>query len=87
MHIKTDFRIHIKHHMYTKGKFRIHNNTNVYTFIRKYIHIVLNDIGIRTAQELLGHSSISTTERYAHLTGAHKQAAVIPTRHPEIWYN
>ncbi len=39
-------------------------------------HLVMNGVGIRTVQELLGHSSIGVTEIYAHLTTAHKQEAV-----------
>ena len=37
-------------------------------------HLVMKGVSIRTVQELLGHSSISVTEMYSHLsTGFKKQ--------------
>ncbi len=39
-------------------------------------HLAMGGVGIRTIQELLGHSSIAVTEIYSHLTEGHKQAAV-----------
>ncbi len=39
-------------------------------------YLVMGGAGLRTVQDLLGHSSICVTERYAHLTSGHKQEAV-----------
>ena len=39
-------------------------------------HLVMSGASIRTIQDFLGHSSISVTERYAHLTNSHKQQAL-----------
>lgn len=38
--------------------------------------LVINGVDLRTVQELLGHASIVTTMRYAHLSQAHQQSAV-----------
>ncbi len=39
-------------------------------------HLVMNNVNIRTVQELLGHHSIKVTEKYAHLSDNHKMEAV-----------
>ena len=39
-------------------------------------HLVMNGVGIRTVQELLGHTQIETTMIYAHLSMEHLEGAV-----------
>lgn len=39
------------------------------------------DVDIRYIQKLLGHSSITTTQIYTHVTSA-KQKEIIKTKHP-----
>jgi site-specific recombinase XerD len=36
-------------------------------------HLIMNGVDIRTVQEYLGHTKISTTEIYTHLSNQHKQ--------------
>ena len=38
--------------------------------------LVMKGVDLRTVQELMGHKSILTTMRYAHLTPGHQAAAV-----------
>ncbi len=39
-------------------------------------HLVMNGVDLRTIQELLGHYSVSMTEKYAHLAPDHRTRAV-----------
>jgi integrase len=39
-------------------------------------HLVMSGVDLRTVQELLGHSSITMTERYSHLSPDHRMRAV-----------
>jgi site-specific recombinase XerD len=50
-------------------------NANIHTMRHTFAsHLIMKGVGIRTVQELLGHSSISVTEMYSHLsTGFKKQ--------------
>ena len=43
--------------------------------------LVQSGADLRTVQELLGHSSIELTERYAHTGAARKREAVMRLRH------
>jgi site-specific recombinase XerD len=36
----------------------------------------MSGVDLKTAQTLMGHKTISTTARYAHLSSAHLDAAV-----------
>jgi integrase len=45
---------------------------SIHTFRHTYCsHLIMNGVPIRTAQKLLGHAKIETTEKYAHLAPAH----------------
>jgi site-specific recombinase XerD len=48
-------------------------HTNRHTFASR---LVMAGVDLRTVQELLGHKSITTTLRYAHLAPTHQLAAV-----------
>ena len=39
-------------------------------------HLIMKGVRIRTVQELLGHSSISVTEMYAHLSVGFKKKEI-----------
>lgn len=39
-------------------------------------HLVMNNVDLKTVQELLGHKSIEMTMRYSHLSASHKKRAV-----------
>jgi integrase len=39
-------------------------------------HLVMNGVGLKAVQELLGHADLTMTMRYAHLSQGHLQAAV-----------
>ena len=39
-------------------------------------YLVMGGVDLRTVQEILGHADIRVTMRYAHLSPAHKAAAV-----------
>jgi integrase len=39
-------------------------------------HLVMNGVGLKAVQELLGHADLKMTMRYAHLSQAHLQEAV-----------
>ena len=39
-------------------------------------HLVMKGVGLKTVQELLGHTDIATTQKYAHLSAQHLKNAV-----------
>ena len=39
-------------------------------------HLAMNGVPIRTIQDIMGHSSIKTTEIYLHISSEHKQASI-----------
>ena len=55
-------------------------HTNRHTFASR---LVMAGVDLRTVQELLGHKSITTTMRYAHLAPTHQLAAQVPASVPE----
>ena len=49
------------------------NNANIHTFRHTFTsYMIMNGVDIVTVKELLGHSDITTTMRYAHLMPNHK---------------
>lgn len=52
-------------------------------------HLVMAGVNIKAVQELLGHQSITTTIRYAHLSQENKKIAVslLSTHYPRIVTN
>lgn len=52
-------------------KFRFHDLRHSFAS-----HFVMRGGDLKTLQEILGHSNIATTMRYAHLSKAHKSKAV-----------
>ena len=52
-------------------------NANIHTFRHTFAsYMIMNGVDIVTVKELLGHSDITTTMRYAHLMPNHKMWAV-----------
>jgi len=52
-------------------------NANIHTFRHTFAsYLIMNGVDIVTVKELLGHSEITTTMRYAHLMPNHKMWAV-----------
>jgi integrase len=52
-------------------------NANIHTFRHTFAsYMIMNGVDIVTVRELLGHSDITTTMRYAHLMPNHKMWAV-----------
>ena len=53
------------------------SNATVHTMRHTFAsHLVMKGVSIRTVQELLGHSSISVTEMYAHLSSGFKKKEI-----------
>lgn len=63
----------IKHYLRNAGLAHIRPHDLRHTFAS---HLVMEGVDLRTVQELLGHSSYSTTLIYAHLTQAHLKDAI-----------
>jgi site-specific recombinase XerD len=52
-------------------KFRFHDLRQTFAS-----HLIMRGAGLKTVQELLGHSDIKMTMRYAHLFPGHLQESV-----------
>jgi site-specific recombinase XerD len=52
-------------------------NATIHTMRHTFAsHLIMKGVGIRTVQELLGHSSISVTEMYSHLSTGFKKKEI-----------
>ena len=72
------------HHIFRQYERRLGISKHVtpHTFRHSFAtHILDNDAGIRTVQELLGHANISTTQIYTHVS-ANRLRGVYETAHP-----
>ncbi|MCH9687649.1 MAG: site-specific integrase [Deltaproteobacteria bacterium] len=48
-------------------------------------HLAMNGVSIREMQQLAGHKSIETTQRYMHLAPSAGRSAIETRRRPPIW--
>ena len=46
-------------------------------------YLAMNGADVRTIQQLMGHSSLTTTERYMHVSPAHRERAINLLEFPE----
>ena len=51
--------------------FRLHDLRHTFAS-----HLVMNGVDIKTVQELLGHTSLTMTMKYAHLAPDHRARAI-----------
>lgn len=62
----------------------IDKNITPHTFRHTFATLLLEeDVDIKYIQNLLGHSSISTTQIYTHVS-SHKQKDILSTKHPRL---
>jgi len=71
----------IVNHIYTRFKRACKRagieNANLHTLRHSFAsHLIMNGVDIYTVSKLLGHSSITMTEKYAHLAKGHLRQAV-----------